>query len=597
MHNLLIRGPFHKPLSALLPALLLSIATSLAGWAATQPNVIIILTDDQGYGDFGFTGNPFIRTPNLDAMAGRSATMEQFYVSPVCAPTRASLMTGRYNFRTRAIDTWNGHAMMDPDETTIAEILSDAGYATGLFGKWHLGDNYPMRPQDQGYHEVLMHRGGGIGQPSDPDGAEGKYTDPVLFHNGESKQYNGYCTDIFFDAAMGWIEETSRIGRPFFIYLPTNAPHSPFDDVPEDLYAEYKDMDLRNARFPQDKGHKLTDRENLDNRARIYAMITNIDDNVGRLMDKLNQLEITDNTLIIFMVDNGPNGRRYVGGFNGSKTEVYEGGIRTPALFQWPGTLEGGHSNDRIAAHIDIAPTILDACGIETPHKAAMDGRSLLPLLKGEDVEWKDRPIVIQAHRGTAPVLYHNFAIRTQRWKLLHASGFQNKDFSGNPSFELYDMVRDPFEMENLADSRPEVLKTMMTRYLDWFADVGNTRPDNYSAPRIYLNPAAEDPVVLTRQDGEHFNGAPFRPSSMGFWKLHVEVPGKYKIRYRFQELEQDGRAVLRLNGRKRSVKVGAGVSAVVFPSVNLRKGPVDLLPTIEVDGELFSPWKVDISQ
>ncbi len=564
---------------------------------ADRPNVIVILTDDQGYGDFGFTGNPVIRTPNLDAMAARSASMSQFYVSPVCAPTRASLMTGRYNFRTRAIDTWNGHAMMDPSELTIAEILRESGYATALFGKWHLGDNYPLRPQDQGFDEVLMHRGGGIGQPSDPDGAEGKYTDPILFHNGERKAMNGYCTDIFFDAAMDWMESVSASGKPFFIYLPTNAPHGPFDDVPEALYREYKDMDLRNAVFPQDEGHKLTDREDLDKRARIYAMITNIDDNVGRLMRKLNEMRIEKDTLVIFMVDNGPNGNRYVGGFKGAKTQVYEGGIRTPALFQWPGTLKAGHTSDRIAAHIDIAPTVLAACGVETPFTDKMDGRNLMPLLLNEKVDWRDRAIVIQAHRGTYPTLYHNFAIRIQRWKLLHASGFQTRDYDGNPDFELYDMVNDPYEMNNLADSRPEVLSRLKKRYLSWFADVGNTRPDNYAAPRIHINPDEEHPVVLTRQDGEHFNGAPFRPTSMGKWKLLVEKPDKYAIRFRFAELEQEGKAVLRLNGRRRSVDVAKGVSAVTFPPIHLSRGPLDLLPMLEVGDELYSPWKIDISR
>jgi arylsulfatase/arylsulfatase A len=208
------------------------------------------MTDDQGYGDLGATGNPIIETPNIDAMAGRSASMENFYVHPVCAPTRACLMTGRYNYRTRVVDTWVGRAMMEPEETTIAEILQQAGYATGIFGKWHLGDNYPMRPMDQGFGESLVHRGGGIGQPADPAGGEGKYTDPILLDNGKLKKFEGYCTDVYFDRAADWMSKCAAQKRNFFAYIPTNAPHGPFHDVPEDLLERYKKTDLSNNRFP-----------------------------------------------------------------------------------------------------------------------------------------------------------------------------------------------------------------------------------------------------------------------------------------------------------------------------------------------------------
>ena len=206
--------------------------------------LFLIMSDDQGVGDYGFMGNTVIRTPALDAMHARSGFLSRFYVSPVCAPTRASLMTGRYNYRTRCVDTYLGRAMMDTEEVTLAECLRDAGYRTGIYGKWHLGDNYPMRAMDQGFQESLLHRGGGIGQPSDPIGAEGKYTDPVLFKNGEEVAMQGYCTDIFFDAAMDFISNSVASKDPFFTYIATNAPHGPFDDVPTNLYEEYKKTDL-----------------------------------------------------------------------------------------------------------------------------------------------------------------------------------------------------------------------------------------------------------------------------------------------------------------------------------------------------------------
>ncbi|MGY9003344.1 MAG: sulfatase-like hydrolase/transferase, partial [Rhodospirillales bacterium] len=197
------------------------------------------MSDDQGGGDYGFMGNNVIRTPELDAMTQRSGLLSKFYVSPVCAPTRASLMTGRYNYRTRCVDTYVGRAMMDPAEVTIAELLRAADYHTGIYGKWHLGDNYPMRPMDQGFEDSLIHRGGGIGQPSDPIGAEGKYTDPTLLKNGIETPMKGYCTDIYFDGAMDFIESTVKRKENFFTYIATNAPHGPYHDVPEKLYQEY----------------------------------------------------------------------------------------------------------------------------------------------------------------------------------------------------------------------------------------------------------------------------------------------------------------------------------------------------------------------
>ena len=247
--------------STLFSALLL---WPLALFADQPPNIVLIMTDDMGYGDLGVHGNPIIQTPNLDAMAKRSASMSTFYVSPVCAPTRACLMTGRYNYRTRCIDTYIGRAMMDTEEVTVAELLGDNGYATGIFGKWHLGDCYPMRPMDQGFQESLIHRGGGIGQPSDPVGGEGKYTDPILFRNGVEEQQTGYCTDVYYSNAMQFIEKSAKQKKPFFVYLPDNCPHGPFHDVPPDDLATYSATNLNSSEFPQDKGHKLPPKANLD---------------------------------------------------------------------------------------------------------------------------------------------------------------------------------------------------------------------------------------------------------------------------------------------------------------------------------------------
>ncbi len=560
-----------------------------------RPNVILVMTDDQGYGDFGHKGNPILRTPHLDAMATRSGSMENFYVHPVCAPTRACLMTGRYNYRTRAIDTFVGRAMMEPRETTIAEILSDAGYATGIFGKWHLGDCYPMRPMDQGFEQSLVHRGGGIGQPSDPPGGEGKYTDPILFENGKESRFKGYCTDIYFDRAMDWIDECRRERRNFFAYIPTNAPHGPFHDVPAELLDYYKQQDLSNENVPQDTGHPVTGKCNEDVRARIFAMIENVDQNMGRLFEKLDEMHLTDNTIVIFLVDNGPDGRRYVAGMMGAKGGVHEAGIRSPFYVQWPGVIEPRHSSDRIAAHIDVLPTLLEACDVPAPAELKLDGRSLLPLLKGQQPNWPDRTIYIQAHRGNRPVRYHHFAARSQKWKLLHASGFGKESFVGDAQFELYDMEDDPLEEHNLAQERPEIVRKMLRQYERWFSDVSNTRRDNYAPPRIHIGTTHEDPVVLTRQDWRHVQGRPWGRDSNGHWELYAAQAGEYDVRLRFPETEIEGRAKIEMGTKTLRTTISPGTKECSFYAIPVRRGNVRLKTTLTFDGKSKGPWQVDV--
>ena len=559
-----------------LTLLLAILVCPLPANANQPPNIVLIMTDDMGYGDLGITGNSVIRTPNLDAMSKRSASMSTFYVSPVCAPTRASLMTGRYNYRTRCIDTYIGRAMMDTSEVTIAEILGDNGYATGIFGKWHLGDCYPMRPMDQGFQESLVHRGGGIGQPSDPPGAEGKYTNPILFRNGIAEQQTGYCTDVYYTSAMRFIEKSARQKKPFFVYLPDNCPHGPFHDVPAADLAVYRELDLENSAFPQDQGHKLPAKADVDKRARIFAMVTNVDRNVGRLQQKLESLGISDNTIVIFMVDNGPNGRRYVAGFNGNKTTVWEGGIRSPFFVQWPARLKAGHSSDIPSAHIDVLPTLLDANGIAKPKNLNLDGRSVLPFLEGRPISIRERHLVIQSHRGDRPVPYHNFMIRNGRWKLLHSSGFGRESFNGPPKFPLFDLTSDPFELHDQATSQPDVVKEMRAEYDRWFADVGSTRQDNYAPPRIRIGTKFENPVVLTRQDWRHTKGRPWDRDSIGHWLLTASQ-GTYDVRCRFSSSPDAGTASLRINDDTLTVKLPPNASICEFPGVDLLEGAVKL--------------------
>jgi arylsulfatase/arylsulfatase A len=506
-------------------------------------------------------------------------------------------MTGRYNYRTRCIDTYIGRAMMDSEEVTIAEILRDAGYATGIFGKWHLGDNYPMRPIDQGFQSALVHRGGGIGQPSDPPGGEGKYTDPILFRNGKAEQMKGYCTDIYYENAIQFIEQSRQEKRPFFIYLPDNCPHGPFHDVPEKEYAMYREMDLSNQRFPQDKGHSLPGRADTDKRARIFAMITNVDNNVGRLFGRLDALGLTENTIVIFMVDNGPNGRRYVAGMKGMKSHVHEGGIRSPFIVHWPAALRAGHKSPVPAAHIDVLPTLLDAAGVGVPQSLKLDGRSMLADLKGQPATRPERTIYIQAHRGDRPVPFHNFAARGNRWKLLHASGFGRERFDGEPKFELYDLQTDPLEMHDLASQRPDILRRMKSEYEAWFDDVSSTRPDNYAPPRICVGTPHENPTVLTRQDWRHTQGRPWERDSQGHWLLCAERDGKYKIACRFHPSAQAGTIQLRVNQDAISLPLAAGDQSATFQGVVLQKGNVRLEAVISDGNVTRGAHQVDVWQ
>ncbi len=321
------------------------------------PNVILCISDDQGYGDLSLHGNPHLQTPNLDRIGTEGVQFTQFQVCPVCSPTRSSLMTGRYNYRTGVVDTFLGRSMMYPDEVTLAEVLRTAGYRTGIFGKWHLGDCYPMRAMDQGFDESVVCTGGGLTQPSDPPG--NRYHDPMLKVNGRWEKRQGYCTDIFFRETIQFIEKNQR--QPFFAYLPTNAPHTPLEI--EDAFWKP---------FAQKGLDEVT--------AKVYGMCRNLDDNMAKLHESLERLGLVENTILIFMTDNGPQQPRYVAGMRGRKGTVYQGGIRVPFFMRWPARLKPGRIG-RIAAHIDVMPTLAEACGAKAPADRKIDGRSLMPLL------------------------------------------------------------------------------------------------------------------------------------------------------------------------------------------------------------------------
>lgn len=563
-------------------------------FAADRPNIILIMTDDQGYGDLGMHGNPIVRTPQLDAMAKRSARWEPFYVSPVCTPTRASLMTGRYNYRTRAIDTYRGRAMMEPAELTIAELLKPAGYVSGIFGKWHLGDCYPLRAIDQGFDMALVHRGGGIGQPSDPPGGEGKYTDPILFRNGTPEPQRGYCTDVYFTEGMKWADQQMKEQKPFFLYLPSNTPHSPYNDVPAEKLAYYQQQVIAADRFPKTDGHAPPEKLIVDQLARVYAMLENIDDNVGRLFRWLEERKLTENTLVIFLTDNGPATVGWNAGLRGRKSDVYDGGIRSPAFFHWPAQFPPGVRTGRIAAHIDITPTLLELAKAEPPQDHKFDGRSLVAALKSGTANWPERTLFFQAHRGDAPFPRHHCAVRTERWKLVHPSGFGQERFAGEPKWQLFDMQHDPFERHDLAGQHAEIVQDLQQCYDDWLSDVSRTRPDNYAPPRIVVGSTAENVTVLTRQD---WRNADWKASDRGFWLIAAAEDGTYQIRLRFSAAASNGKALLDVDGRQLAKTVSAGNRDAVFDAVKVSAGPHQISGAIEIDGKSAGVMFVELQQ
>lgn len=488
---------------------------------ASRPNVVLIMSDDQGFGDLGCHGNPKIRTPNLDRFAREATELQYFYVCPVCAPTRSSLLTGRYNYRTGAIDTYLGRALMYPEEVTLAQMLGAAGYRTGIFGKWHLGDNYPMRPQDKGFHETLVLKGGGIGQPSDPPGGS-SYFDPILQHNGKQITTKGYCSDVFTDAACRFIESNRE--KPFFVYLPFNAPHAPLQ-VPESDYQEYKKMNLALSEFPK-TGFPIQGKYDADQTAKVFGMITNLDRNVGRLLAKLDELKLTEDTIVIFMTDNGPQQPRYTAGLHGRKGTVYDGGIRVPFFIRWPKAFPGGRKLDAVAAHIDLVPTLLESCGVEKPAQVKLDGMSLLHVFKGQRPDLPDRTLFFQWHRGDRPERYRACAVRTPQWKLVQPVGMGAAAFDGKPRFELYDMKLDPYEQHDLAAQHPAIVQRLKDDYDRWFQEVS---AHGYPPARILLGTPHENPTVLTRQDWRG-DRAGWDAKSLGHWEVNVVESGVYDI-------------------------------------------------------------------
>ena len=485
-----------------------------------RPNLVLVITDDQGYGDLGCTGNPWLSTPNIDEFHKQAIRLTDFHVSPLCTPTRAALMTGRRPLRTGAWATTWGRSLLRSSETTMAELFAASGYDTGLFGKWHLGDNYPYRPQDRGFQHVVAHKGGGVGQSSDFWG--NNYFDDTYFHNGIPEAHKGYCTDIWFDEAIAFMETHRE--KPFFACITTNAPHSPY------LVADdYKKAYLGNPDIPNPG---------------FYGMIANIDENFGRLRARLAEWDLEDDTVLIFMTDNGSSGgcdvdgeERVTGGYNagmrGKKGSYYEGGHRVPFFIRWPkghiglaglnGYRMGGQDVAEMTLHVDLLPTLIELCDLEHPEALAFDGISLAGLLRGEPAGASDdRTHFIQYRQGSDPPEKWTNAVMTSRWRLVCGR-------------ELYDIKSDPGQQRNLTVEYPDVVARLRELHELWWATIWRSLEER--SP-IVLGSEEENPTTLCCFDvtGDvAWNQCAIAAAAetSGSWWVRVTAAGTYRFALR----------------------------------------------------------------
>ena len=447
----------------------------------SPPNLILILTDDQGFGDLASHGNPWVKTLNLDKLAAEAARFDRFYVSPLCAPTRASLLTGRYHLRTGVVSVSNGLETMNPEEYTLAELFRDNGYRTGIFGKWHNGQHYPNHPLAQGFEEFT---GFSAGHWSN-------YFDTHLEKNGEEKVFEGYLPDVLTEEALDFIRKNKD--QPFFTYLPLNTPHSPHQ-VPDRFFDPYKAAGLS------------------DELAAVYGMVENIDWNVGRVLNLLKELNLDENTLVIFLTDNGPNGQRFNAEMKGVKGSVHEGGVRVPSFWRWKGKIQP-QVISTAAAHIDVMPTLTDLFGLEKKEGKPWDGVSLAPLLEGKSLD--SRPIFSHVAQLDKELKSRPGAIRQDSLLLtLLVDGVS-----------LYDLKNDPSQTQDLAETYPELKSALEKKYQNWWNEVSAGIQMNR---RIPLSPQARQAVLPAYEgilEGElrFFEGHGWAQDWVTNWKNEVD--------------------------------------------------------------------------
>lgn len=497
---------------------------------ARKPNVILVLTDDQGYGDFSCHGNPILKTPNLDRLHDQSLRLTDFHVAPMCTPTRGQLMTGQDALHNGAYCVCSGRTFLRPGIPTMPEIFAAAGYRTAIFGKWHLGDNYPHRPQDRGFQETLCHPSWGI--TSTPDYWNNDYFDDYFRHNGRPVRYPGYCTDVWFDEAMKWIKACRERNEPFLAYLAVNAPHGPFF-VPEKHRRPYAQLGRETASF--------------------LGMVANIDENMGKLDAMLQETGLRDNTILIFLNDNGGTGgvKLYNAGLRGAKASLYDGGHRAACFLRWPaGALHRPCDLGALTQCQDLLPTLIELCGLPAPDQARFDGASLARLLQGrEQPELSRRMLVIQFGGlfQTDPQPW-DAAVLCNQWRLVQGK-------------ELYNIQSDPGQHNDVASRHPDIVARLRVHYSAWWARVEPTLRDFVP---ITLGSDREDPACLTSVDwlaskqvasGQDYDvrqlgdlktpvaalpGGRPNPLYNGPWNVLVERAGDYEISLRRWPVEAD---------------------------------------------------------
>jgi arylsulfatase A-like enzyme len=490
----------------------LAILTAVSGLAelsaADKPNIVIVITDDQGYGDLSCHGNPTLKTPNIDKLHSESVRLLDYHVAPTCSPTRAAFLTGHWTNRTGVWHTIMGRSMLRENEVTMGQIFKDAGYSTGMFGKWHLGDNYPFRPEDRGFDEVMRHGGGGVGQT--PDFWDNAYFDGSYFHNSKPESVKGFCTDVWFRYAKKFIKSQKAAGKPFLTYIATNAPHGPMHAPPK-FSKPYEHLGVGTANF--------------------LGMIANIDRNVGQLRSFLDDEGLTDNTIFIFTTDNGTSGGANVfnAGMRGKKGSEYDGGHRVPFFIHWPnGKLTAGRDVEPITAYVDVVPTLIEMCDVAAPKGVKFDGTSIKSLLYGvQKKSWPDRILVTDSQRVKDPIKWRKSAVMTSRWRL-------------NNGKELYDMDADPGQKKNVADTNPKVVDRLTKFYDDWWTELLPTFKQDVA---IHLGADGGNPATLTCHDWITTGSTPWNQSHVrmaqnsksvtGFWNVDVVKDGKYEVRIR----------------------------------------------------------------
>ncbi len=462
--------------------------------AETTPNVIIVLSDDQGYGDLSCHGNPVLKTPNLDKLHSQSIRLTDFHVAPMCTPTRGQLLSGMDALHNKATSVCAGRSFLKPDITTLPEIFSRQGYKTAIFGKWHLGDSYPNLPLYKGFAESVIHLGWGITSMADTwlnDNFDGKF-----YHNGKLEQFKGYCTDLFFNLGIQWMKQCQQNKQPFFLYLPTNAPHTPHW------------VDKKYSKPYLNKGPE-----------KFFGMIANLDENMGRLDAFLTESNLAKNTIVIFMNDNGATAGEKIfnAGMRGKKTTYYEGGHRAICFIRWPNGNLGSPRDISYTSQIqDIYPTLLSLCKLSPPANAKFDGISLAPLLLEKNNTLPDRKLIVQY--GQNPKKYESCVLWNQ-WRLVHGK-------------ELYDIQADPGQQKDLADLKTGIFKQMKGHYEEWW---NNLEPSLNEFVPIIIGNEKQNPVTLSSADWSNVycdNMGDLRTGKRinSFWNLLADMDGTYEV-------------------------------------------------------------------